>query len=169
MIVGVEGLPGAGKTSIVEQLPYTYMREMLVTPEEEASFTDVDYIEHDERKVRLATLMAKRSFCLIDRTELSYYAYAYAQGTLPPEALPISTSPAIDHFIYLDISPELSTKRRVQRAWTPSLAFTQKVAVFYEYQFSSMTDRVTKIDAGRPLEDVQTDVVEVIEQLRVQK
>ena len=165
MIIGLEGLPGAGKTTIVERLPYPYVPEMLVSSEEEATFDESDYIKHDEHKAHLAHAMGRHSICLMDRTPLSFHAYEYALGHINDADLPIP-QPDSMHYVYLDIPAQVSAERRIERQWVPSLEFTQSVARFYDHQFDQMGTQVTRIDATQPLEHVVTRVASIIETLR---
>lgn len=165
MIIGIEGLPGAGKSTLVERLPYPKVPEMLVTKDEEATFTDADYLEHDKQKYRLAQRLGQNGVCLMDRTTLSSHAYAFASGDIDEASLPIETGEDI-HYLYLAITPELSLERQLPGLWESSIDFRERTARFYDRQFQDTPRRIATIDGSRSLDEVAADAYAAIELAR---
>lgn len=164
MIVGFEGLPGAGKSTLISRVGYPMVPEMLVSEEEEASFTEADYLEHDKRKYDLAQSAGRHGLCLMDRTPLSWYAYQFASGEIDESAVPVATNRDLT-YIYFRIPPELSIARQLPGRWTPSLDFMTRTAHFYNLQFEDNPALIATIDASKPLRNVQNKLVSVLRSL----
>lgn len=158
MIFGIEGAPGAGKSTAIKKLDYPAVPEMLVSPEEEETFTDADYLDHENRKFKLASSLGRSGVCLLDRTRLSYHAYRYANGEIDDDDMPVPYHQENMHYIYLSVPPELSLARRLPGHWVPSIEFTKRVIDFYETQLEAMEGIVTRIDATQSPDEVVSSI-----------
>jgi thymidylate kinase len=173
VIVALEGLPGAGKTSTIStltgMLSLPHVPEMLVTPDIEAGFTATDYSEHDRRKIALASRLGTAGICLMDRSPLSNEAFRYASegGTPPTLAIDDNTGLSIpDHYLYLRISPRTSMQRRLQHSnrWN-GFQFATRLVEFYDHFRDQTPDKVSTVDAEQPYDQVIETAVDLISQL----
>ena len=164
MIVGFEGLPGAGKSTLISRMAYPAVPEMLVSEEEEAGFTEADYLEHDRQKYSLAQSLGRQGLCLMDRTSLSWYAYQFASKAIDESAIPVTTNEDLV-YIYFRIPPELSVARRLPGRWVPSVDFIRRTAYFYDLQFENNPALVASIDSSKSLEEIHDDLTRVVLEL----
>jgi thymidylate kinase len=167
MIFGIEGAPGAGKSTAIQRLEYPSVQEMLVTPEEEADFTEIDYLDHENRKYNLAASLGQCGVCLLDRTRLSYHAYRYADGELDKSDLPVPYHKENMHYIYLSVPPSISLERRLPGHWVPSIDFTKRVIDFYETQLDSMGTHATWIDGTQSPDEVVSRIDDTIKSIQI--
>jgi thymidylate kinase len=166
MIFGIEGAPGAGKSTVIKQLNYPSVPEMLVTPEQEAVFTDADYLDHENRKYELARSLGERGVCLLDRTRLSYHAFRFGDGEIDDDDMPVPYHQENMHYIYLSVPPELSLERRLPGHWVPTVDFTKRIINFYETQLDAMGKHATRVDATQSPDDVALTIDDIIKQLQ---
>ena len=163
MIFGVEGPPGAGKTSLCQALSklegVQVVPEMLVDPQESMNFTDADYAKHDMRKHEIAGRLGSAGICLMDRCGLSWYAYNYANGRSTYLSSPDAPEP--DFYIYLRVSADTSLSRRGghSQRWKGE-PFALRLIDYYDSYFASLpVSRYTVINAELP----QPEVIKIAE------
>lgn len=188
-IIAIEGLDGAGKTTVARFLlevlrrcgyraAYTYepyyntirnifeKREMILTPETEAMLMVADRYSHYEGVIK--SELRSGGIVIIDRYKYSTIAYQGAIG-LPVEWLREIQKflPDPDVGIYLDISPEEGLKRKTEGgsrslAYFEDLDRLRRTREIY-LELASRGDLVV-VDASLELRWVVSRVLEIIEQ-----
>lgn len=162
MIVALEGVSGAGKTTISELLATeadaVVVPELLVTAQQENRFTESDYFAHDVRKHEIASNLGKDGLCVMDRSYVSFQAFRYATSKkewVADEKQPVEP----DHYIYLRISPATSAERRGDHSkhWGDHATISRAVQ-FYDDYFSERGKKVSIIDADKPLNEVLREI-----------
>ena len=142
----LEGLPGAGKTSILKNLSQeVFIIDEILNP---MIVSEVSYLENDFRKLD----RAKQSggVALIDRCYPATLAHNYARFYLDGSSdyyellsklcqYKLSGAVAPDAYIYIQINPETSLRRK-GRPFNPNNIWTSPehlriMSKYYEYYF----------------------------------
>ena len=193
MLVTVEGIDGSGKSSCVEHLressvlgEATFTREPTdswygdlvrrsvadetADPLAELFLYTADHAAHLSETVRPA--LERGHTVVSDRYSDSRYAYqgatladrfedpvAFVRGLHEPWTRPP------DHTVYLDVDAETGARRSGGVDKFETVSHLEAVRENYERLIAADPDRFVRVDASRPLEAVQSEVLELLESL----
>lgn len=166
-----EGLPGSGKTTmsvrLSKELNLKKIGEIIdenykeVDSSKALGFKQSFYFENDKRKYQLAKRYSKSVNVLVDRGFLSTFAY---NSCLDKKAYKSKRLAGIYDFfnklsnknvfyIFIEISPETSQKRKIQKKFKNNLwAYKSnlvKIRNFYKKEFKKSNLRVIFVDGER--------------------
>lgn len=129
----LEGLPGSGKSMLLEELKRKgskIIREVIDSKELSENHNKPDqafFFRNDERKLEMAEKMS--STVIIDRSPLSTLLFNLAKFSIDKNLNPAQAlewyadkfdgkfrNNSVYHFFFIDITPEISMKRRGARA-----------------------------------------------------
>lgn len=198
-LIVVEGLEGAGKSTIISTIKShlsAILPSVLVTREPGGTHTGEtirDLIKGKSNPVpidsraELLLLYAARvqlveeiirpaldsgQWVLADRFELSTFAYQGGGRGLDKQVIDMLSNFCLNKFqpdliLFLDIKPEIGLKRVQQRGALDlieqeSLSFFTRVYESYHEKLKTMNN-VAKIDANRPLSEVQENVLKQLD------
>lgn len=155
-VVILEGLPGAGKTSLLSLLSHEFFCVPESLPHFGSGITgEEDYLRHDFEKLRLAR--ASGHVALIDRGYASTLAWSHARllvdGALEYYDLLGYVAKYLQHnycqpdiYILIDVDPEISLTRKnrpviKEDIWTQARYLTASHR-FYEHYFEAVEPQV---------------------------
>lgn len=190
MLITLEGIDGAGKTTVWEALENTVdavftkeptdswygegvarsLADEDADPLAELFLYTADHADHLARVIRPA--LDQGEVVISDRYSDSRYAYqgASLEGVVPRPMeyvrgihQPFTRPP--DATIYLDVSPQLGAERAGTTDKFEQADYLAAVQENYEQLIEYNPDRFVRIDADRPPEDVIDGVERTIERL----
>lgn len=190
MLITLEGIDGAGKTTVWEALENTVdavftkeptdswygegvarsLADENADPLAELFLYTADHADHLARVIRPA--LNRGEVVISDRYADSRYAYqgASLEGVVPRPMeyvrgihQPFTRPP--DATIYLDVSPQLGAERAGTTDKFEQADYLAAVQENYEQLIEYNPDRFVRIDADRPPEDVIDGVERTIERL----
>lgn len=156
ILIGVEGMPGAGKTSLLTSLidqtncAYLLLPELNPTPQEAQELTGKleehiwEFYHHLwVERLSITQNSSLDELILFDRTYFTNLAFTFAQGQSQTDYLLRKTlvkkefsSFSFDLMIILDVSPKEGLRRRLENRDSPpypwsELSFLEKLRRFY--------------------------------------
>lgn len=190
MLITLEGIDGAGKTTVWEALENTVdavftkeptdswygesvarsLADEDADPLAELFLYTADHADHLARVIRPA--LDRGEVVISDRYSDSRYAYqgASLEGVIPRPMeyvrgihQPFTRPP--DATIYLDVSPQAGAKRAGATDKFEQTDYLAAVQENYEQLIEYNPDRFVRIDADRPPEDVIDGVERTVERL----
>jgi dTMP kinase len=189
MLIAFEGIDGTGKSTLAARLaarlraggrevvetrePWTSpagtrLRELLGRSDRTTSGSEELELFHADRAAHVAAVvrpaLARGAVVVQDRTFWSTAAYQGARGVPVPEilarSLAIAPRPALT--ILLELEPAVALERiarsRAGRSSFERLEDLRAVARIYA-DLAAREPSIVRIDAGRPLAEVESDVV----------
>lgn len=178
MKICIEGLPGAGKTSLLNLLKNHFDALFLeeITLSEKGDRDNIYYLKNDLLKNKLAK-KALTPLVFSDRSYFSTLAYNYAASYIEPENtyktikaiiskyLNAKRLTAPDICLFLDIDVKIAFNRQRKENYTKlwhNKQFLSHLYKFYAKNISKTFPLVYKIDASRSLDTVVSEVKKII-------
>lgn len=190
MIIALEGIDNAGKTTIASRLEKYYKAKGIEVVISKELTTDVgqclinkiknDYVSSEvktflfaaDRQIRIENLAyilnIKDSIVIFDRYLYSAVAYRGSEGISDEWVLSVNRFvKEADLNIYIDITPEESISRNNNVKFNIHYSYEELEKVRYKYLQFVDSGKMKMVDGMRDIEQVSSDIIKLIDEFLI--